>query len=97
MDIFSIVSLVASGLVLVISPIPYLSVMFLNEFKKQQDRNEPLYLLVIFVLFNGLHALLPIALIIGAFSLDPIGGLLFTAIMYYPYWSSSGSKEANDN
>lgn len=86
MEIFYLVGGAIIGLVLSITPIPYLPIMFVNGARDCWEKDRSIGDLLFFFVCNILWALLPLMMILGAFTENFLGGLAFSIAMYFPLW-----------
>ncbi|WP_158682581.1 hypothetical protein [Pseudomonas sp. XWY-1] len=69
------------GFILSITPIPFLPMLFFQGLMKYKD--DGLGYLILFIVFNGLFALLPMVFIALAYERSSTGGVIFAFAMYW--------------
>lgn len=80
-DIGVMVMYAVGGLMLSITPIPFLPMLFFQGLMKHKD--DGLGYLILFIIFNGLFAFLPIVFVALAYERSGIGGVIFALAMYW--------------
>ncbi|QJQ13332.1 hypothetical protein A3L25_029410 [Pseudomonas putida] len=80
-EIGVIVMYAVGGAMLSITPIPFLPMLFFQGLMKYKD--DGIGYLVLFIIFNGLFALLPIVFVALAYERSSIGGVIFALAMYW--------------
>lgn len=93
-DIGVVVMYAVGGLMLSITPIPFLPMLFFQGLMKHKD--DGLGYLILFIIFNGLFALLPIVFVALAYERSGIGGVAFAIAMYWSFiyglWGGRNKK-----